>query len=107
MLKNGLVPVELFFILLGIFAVAVTLNVILMIIFLQYIKKNHNKTWIELGSFSFILNNSIRNNFLLIKYILLKTYKILNDRKLNKIADALWLDKIFCYIIFAIMLIIT
>jgi predicted RND superfamily exporter protein len=52
--------------------------------FMNYLKRAHRQTWIELGSPSIILNNSIMNGLQTIRFIFGNRYKALNDRVLNQ-----------------------
>jgi hypothetical protein len=51
--------------------------------FMNYLKRAHHDTWIELGSPSLILNNSIRNQFLTFRFLWSSRYKKLNNPKLG------------------------
>jgi hypothetical protein len=66
---------------------------------LRLLKKNHPSIWNELGRPSMVLNNSIRNNFNMSKFIKTKEYLKTNDNKLIKIAEALRIfNKVYFYI---------
>lgn len=68
---------------------------------LNYLKKVHRKTWIDLGSPSIILNNSIRNGFLSFGFLFGSKYRALNDQKLNKM---IWGARALFFLVLALML---
>jgi hypothetical protein len=58
--------------------------------FLFVLKKNHSEKWKELGSPTFIMNNSISNGIVLLKFLWNKEYLKTNDPELIKIAQLTW-----------------
>lgn len=57
--------------------------------FMNYLKRVHRDTWLELGSPSPILNNSIRNGSLTLRFLFSGKYRALNDPKLAKLVWAI------------------
>ena len=62
--------------------VAVGIYLVTVGYFMNYLKRTHYETWLGLGSPSIILNNSIRNGLLTLRFLLSAKYKALNDPKL-------------------------
>lgn len=52
---------------------------------LDRLKKKHIQVWIELGSPSLILNNSISNNLKVMRFMWRNEHRRLNDEYLNRI----------------------
>ena len=52
--------------------------------FMNYLKTAHREMWLELGSPSILLNNSIRNSFLTLIFLFGGKYRTLNDPKLAR-----------------------
>lgn len=53
--------------------------------FMKYLERVHRDTWLELGSPSIILNNSIQNGLLTLRFLFSGRYRTLNDPKLAKL----------------------
>ena len=53
------------------------------------IKKFHYSTYFNLGQPSLFWNNSFKNNFLFLKFLFSRSYKILNDSVLKRLCDSL------------------
>lgn len=68
---------------------------------MNYLKNAHHKTWIDLGSPSIILNNSIRNGLLTFGFLFGSKYRTLNDQKLNKM---IWGTRALFFLVLALML---
>ncbi len=68
---------------------------------MNYLKNAHRKTWIDLGSPSIILNNSIRNGLLTVGFLFGSKYRTLNDQKLNRM---IWGARALFFFLLALML---
>jgi|SRR6185437_5371697 len=68
---------------------------------MNYLKRIHPDTWIQLGSLSIILNNSIRNGFLTLGFIFGRRYRLLNDIRLSRIIWAVRGLFVFCFLLIA------
>jgi hypothetical protein len=71
----------------------------------DYLKKNHVGVWEALGSPSLFINNSIKNNWLFIKFLFKKEYLSVNDIVFQRMAKACALYYIF-YLVFFVGVII-
>jgi len=58
--------------------------------FLYLLRVNHIEKWKEIGSPTLILNNTIRNNIAILKFLKNKEYLKLHDKKLSATANFLW-----------------
>ena len=65
---------------------------------LKILKEIHPKTWEELGKPSLLANNSIQNNFQVLKFISKKQYLALGDERLNRICNFYKGYLIFSYV---------
>jgi hypothetical protein len=67
-----------------IWAIAALILIYLAVVgyFMNYLKRAHREIWLGLGSPSIILNNSIGNGFLTLRFLFSGKYKTLNDPKL-------------------------
>ena len=72
---------------LGAFGVCITAYLICIEAFNYYIKREHRNVWLALGSPSF-LNNSIANNWLLLKFFAGASYRTLSDPKVERFVQA-------------------
>jgi hypothetical protein len=52
--------------------------------FLNYLKRAHHEVWLELGSPTLFLNNSIKNGFLTLRFLYSARHKNLNDPHLTR-----------------------
>jgi hypothetical protein len=59
----------------------------LIIFVFKRLKKQHSKIYIQLGSPSLFWNNSIKNNFLFMKFLFMRKYLSLNDVFLKRLMD--------------------
>ncbi len=50
----------------------------------RYLRRNHWAVWESLGSPSFFWNNSPRNGFLFVSWLLGRNYRLLNDKTAEK-----------------------
>jgi hypothetical protein len=55
---------------------------------LRRLRIQHHETWVRLGSPTLILNNSIQNSRLTLKFLSRREYRELGDSTLNRVADA-------------------
>jgi len=69
---------------------------------MRYLKDAHHQTWLDLGSPSVFLNNSIRNGLLTFGFLFGGKYRTLNDQKLNRI---IWGTRALFVLFVALMLI--
>ena len=70
--------------------------------FYRYLKREHPTAWQNLGSPSLILNNSIKNNWLVMVYLIRQKYRQLDDRFLYALAMrviALWSVFLFFFVL--------
>ena len=72
---------------------------------LSFLRKNHPEIWNGLGSPTLFINNSVKNNRLVLKFLWRKEYLQVDDTKLHRIASANHYFGIF-YITFFIVSII-
>jgi len=77
------------------FAIALPIVFVVVIICLNYqllflLRKNHPEKWRELGSPTLVMNNSIKNNLAVLKFLNNQEYLGLKDHKLTKISRLLW-----------------
>jgi hypothetical protein len=68
---------------------------------MRYLKNAHHETWTSLGSPSLILNNSIRNGFLSLRFLFGSKYRTLNDPKLTKL---IWGTRALFFLCLALIL---
>jgi hypothetical protein len=55
--------------------------------FFRYLRQHHEAVWIELGSPSLFLNNSIRNNLLVLKFLVLRRYRRIKDPRAIRLGN--------------------
>jgi RHS repeat-associated protein len=100
---EGIVNTEtIILILLGILCVV---GILFNMFLTDYLKKNHVGVWEALGSPSLFINNSIKNNWLFIKFLFKKEYLSVNDIVFQRMAKACALYYIF-YLVFFVGVII-
>lgn len=58
--------------------------------FISFLKENHFDKWKELGAPTLLMNNSIKNNFAIWKFLSSKEYELLRDQELIKKSLFLW-----------------
>jgi len=92
-------------IILSILGVLFVVGIILDAVLLSYLKNRQPQVWQTLGQPSLFLNNSIRNNMSMIKFLWKKEYLGANDSTLNLIARLTYYFGIF-YMMFLIGLLI-
>ena len=68
---------------------------------MHYLKTARHETWMNLGSPSIILNNSIWNGFLTLRFLFGSKYRALNDPKLAKL---IWGIRALFFLCLALML---
>ncbi len=73
---------------------------------LRYLRLNHHQTWIELGSPSLVWNNSMRNNFLFLKFIFKREHVPLADPKLTSLCGILRVFYVSYFTYFAVLLVL-
>jgi hypothetical protein len=56
-------------------------------LFLRRLEERHHETWIELGSPTLILNNTISNARLTGKFLSRRKYRALGDKALSRLGD--------------------
>jgi hypothetical protein len=55
--------------------------------FFRHLKQFHEPVWIELGRPSLFLNNSLHNNWLVLKFLLLRRYSRLPDQRAQMLGN--------------------
>jgi hypothetical protein len=71
---------------------------------LAYLKRAHPMVWVELGSPSLLLNNSIRNNWLSIKFLWSARHRELHDEKLSRLV---WAMRVLSVLLTVLCLFVT
>jgi hypothetical protein len=56
--------------------------------FFRYLRTYHESAWMALGSPSLFLNNSLRNNWLVLKFLVTRRHRHLNDSRASRLGDA-------------------
>lgn len=97
---------ELFKYLLLILAVGTVAGLIFIVWTLRYIKMNHQQQWVELGSPSLFWNNSLRNNYLFLRFLFTRSYVKHSDPKLTWACNLLVLFYTGYAIYFVVLLIL-
>src|SRR5262249_8518209 len=82
------IPGQLFGSVWAIFTLSVLAYLLCVHLLFVYLKTAHHSVWLELGSPSLILNNSLMNNWKFLKFLLRRDYKLLRDRTLENPAVA-------------------
>jgi hypothetical protein len=91
------IPGQLFGSVWAIFTLSVLAYLLCVHLLFVYLKTAHHSVWLELGSPSLILNNSLMNNWKFLKFLLRRDYKLLRDRTLeNRAGRTLTLFLINC-----------
>jgi hypothetical protein len=88
------------------YAIFTILGFVLHYKFLVYLKNKHAKKWQELGAPTLFINNSMKNNFAVLKFLKNKEYIKLNDSQLSKMSVTLRYFHIFGLISFVILTIL-
>jgi len=72
--------------------------------FIKTLRQEHPETWAELGSPTLFLNNSIKNNLSMMKFMSSKKYRELNNPGLNLLATQIsFINKTY-YIVFFVVI---
>ena len=85
-----MVITKIFFFLIIVLAAFAVVIIYLNYQLLTLLRNNHPTKWHELGSPTLILNNSIKNNMAVLKFLKNKDYLELSDQKLAKVSRLLW-----------------
>lgn len=90
------------------FSIAVLAVFAVVIIYFNYqllvlLRKNYPIKWRDLGSPTLIINNSIKNNMAVLKFLKNKEYLEMNNQRLTKVSRLLWNMGLF-YLFLLIML---
>jgi len=70
--------------------------------FLRNLKHNHPTRWHELGEPSLFLNNSLRNNFLVLQFLFRKEYLHLKDHIVEEKAERVLKAYIVALVLFVV-----
>jgi len=49
----------------------------------MYLEAQHNPTWVKLGEPSLFLNNSLKNNYLFLRFLVTREFRALQDARLD------------------------
>ena len=101
-----MVTIKIFPIIFGILVFTAIFGIVLNYKFLSLLKERHFEKWKELGSPSLGMNNSIKNNVVILAFLKNKEYIKINDSELTKSAKILWNYSIFYLIFFVVVIIL-
>ena len=81
---NELLPADTFSLLVNLISIFGLIYVIQLHFLLKKLKKHETQEWKRLGSFTLIMNHSLRGFFLVLKWLLCKEYLRLDNREIFK-----------------------
>jgi hypothetical protein len=73
-----------------IFNLSAIIGIVLHHRFLALLKEYHFEKWKELGSPTLFMNNSIKNNLAVVRFLKNKEYLNINDPHLTKMSQIIW-----------------
>ncbi len=95
----------LFYVLWVTMMLSITVVLLLVFDFLNALKRDHRAIWKELGEPSLFLNNSLRNNFLVVRFLYKRQYLQLEGEIFREKAARLRMAYIVALILFVLTLI--